>query len=92
LQASTLAILLLVASSSIAGAARADCGAEVQDLKRRLPEIGDRARREEAAKLVAKAEKDARNGRDSRCADAAARAERLLGAPPPHPPPKRRRS
>jgi hypothetical protein len=59
----------------------------VQHLKQRLKEVTDRARREEAAKLIAKAEKDERSGRAARCADAAARAATLLKPAPAKGPP-----
>jgi hypothetical protein len=87
LKASTLAALLVAASSALPGPARADCGADLQHLKQRLKEVSDRARREEAAKLIAKAEKDERSGRAARCADAAARAATLLKPRPAKTPP-----
>ena len=59
--------------------ARADCAvAELQQLKTKLVEIKDPARRLEVRLLLEKAEKDQKNRREKLCADALRRANALI--------------
>jgi hypothetical protein len=59
--------------------ARADCTvAELQQLKGKLAEINDPARRLEVQLLLEKAEKDQKNQREKLCADALQRANALI--------------
>lgn len=59
--------------------ARADCTvAELQQLKTKLAEIKDPARRLEVQLLLEKAEKDQKNQREKLCADALQRANALV--------------
>jgi hypothetical protein len=59
--------------------ARAACTvAELQQLKAKLVEIKDLARRQEVRLLLEKAEKDQRKQREKLCADALQRANALL--------------
>lgn len=70
--------LFLLASAPLPAAA--DCGAEIQKLRMALGEAseGD-THRPEMVKLVEKAEKDSRNGRERLCIDAANRVRHLAG-------------
>lgn len=72
--------LLLLVSASVP--ASADCGAEIQKLRAVLQESpeGD-SHRLEMVKLVEKAEKDSKNGRERLCIDAANRARHLAATP-----------
>jgi hypothetical protein len=64
---------------TLAAPVRADCTvAELQQLKAKLTEIKDAARRDEARLLVEKAEKDQQNQREKLCADAVRRVNALL--------------
>lgn len=60
-----------------AGSARADCVDEVTAARRQLAAIKDEARRQELSRLLDKAEKDARAGRERLCLDALVRAQAL---------------
>ena len=60
-----------------AGPARADCAAEVQAMRQRLPTIQDQRQRQEVSLLLDKAEKDAKAGREQLCLDALVRAQAI---------------
>jgi hypothetical protein len=68
------AVLLIAA----APAARADCAADARETRSRLEEVKDAAKREEATKLLEKADKDSQAGRVWLCADAVKRVGQLL--------------
>jgi hypothetical protein len=61
-----------------AGAARADCVDEVQAARGRLATIQNPAEHEEVSRLLDKAEKDGRAGRERLCIDALVRAQALI--------------
>jgi hypothetical protein len=61
-----------------AAAAHADCVDEVQAVRRQLASIQDAAEREEISRLLDKAEKDGRAGRERLCLDALVRAQALI--------------
>jgi hypothetical protein len=56
----------------------ADCAADAKETKARIAEIKDPGRKEEATKLIEKAEKDLKAGRVWLCADAVKRANLLM--------------
>jgi hypothetical protein len=62
----------------VAPAAWGDCASDAKDMRAKLAQVKDAARREEAAKLLEKAEKDVQAGRVWLCADAVKRAAQLL--------------
>ena len=61
-----------------AAAARADCVDEVLAARRQLATIQDEAERQEMSRLLDKAEKDGRAGRERLCLDALVRAQALI--------------
>ena len=71
---------LMLAFEPTAGAvgAGADCGAAVSDLRARLAAAKAESGRQEAARLLDKAEKDDRNGRSRACEDAVRRVQTLV--------------
>jgi hypothetical protein len=71
---------LMSALSPTAGAvaAAADCGAALSDLRARVAAAKADSVRQEAKRLLEKAEKDDRNGRSRACEDAVRRALTLV--------------
>lgn len=67
--------LCLVAAASVA---RADCAEDAKAAKLRVEQETEAARKEEAAKLLEKADRDFRAGRVWLCADAVKRVNALL--------------
>ena len=72
------ALLLAAPLLGVALPARADCSAELAQLRARLAQVKDEAKRQELTKLIEKAEKDERNARPKLCIDAVTRAGTLL--------------
>jgi len=86
LLAGVVALIPIMTVSLIisAGPAFAGCNDELQRLRASLQEQSEGSRhRPELVKLVEKAEKDSRNGREDLCLDAAARAGHLMGSSSP---------
>jgi hypothetical protein len=73
LRAASLMVLLVAAAPALA-----DCSAELSQLRARLEQVKDEAKRQELTKLIEKAEKDHRNARAKLCTDAVTRAGTLL--------------
>ena len=61
-----------------AGAARADCAAEVAAARQQLAAVKDESQRRELTLLLDKARTDAKAGREQLCRDALVRAQALL--------------
>ena len=61
-----------------AGAARADCVDEVAAARQQLAAVKDEAQRQELLRILDKAEKDGRAGRERLCLDALVRAQSLF--------------
>jgi hypothetical protein len=76
----------LLCGLMLSGAAKADCLAELQKLRGRGSQVAEPHRREEMARLLEKAEKDARTGRERLCLDAIGRVRNFidLAADKPH--------
>jgi hypothetical protein len=74
-KAAALALILTI----LAPSAFAECTvAGLQQLRARVAEVKDPARREEALRLLEKAEKDQRSSRDKLCTDAIQRLNTLI--------------
>jgi hypothetical protein len=77
-----LGILLVLAAGAPAGAHAAmaprDCANDIRAIKLKMPTIKEPARREELQKLVAKADKDDKAGRDKLCDETVKHAHALL--------------
>jgi hypothetical protein len=58
--------------------ARADCAEELRAMRGMLADVKDESRRQELQRLLEKAEKDERAGRDQLCDQAVQRAHLLL--------------
>ena len=58
--------------------ARADCADELRSVRGMLADVKDESRRQELQRLIEKAEKDERAGRDQLCDEAVQRAHLLL--------------
>jgi hypothetical protein len=61
-----------------AGSARADCAAEVSALRQHLAAVKDQPHPQELTRLLDKAAKDAKAGREQLCLDALVRAQALV--------------
>jgi hypothetical protein len=74
------AALMLALDPTVGAAATtgADCGAAISDLRARLVVVKAESGRQEAARLLDKAEKDDRNGRSRAGDDAVRRAQTLV--------------
>jgi hypothetical protein len=68
----------LVTATGISLPAAADCSGDIRQLRTRLIEVREEPRRQEAQRLLDKAEKDDKAGRARQCADAVSRASILL--------------
>ncbi len=73
-----LGAAVAVATVLMAGAARADCAAEVEAARQHVAAVKDEAKRRELSLLLDKAAKDAKAGREQLCLDALVRAQALL--------------
>jgi hypothetical protein len=71
-------VAAVVAAMLAAGAARAECAADLAALQAKLPQVRDAKRREEARLLIEKAAIDQQHGRTSLCEAALARAGNLM--------------
>ena len=77
-RAAVLGIWLTALTAVLAaGSAWAGCVDEVAAARQQLASIKDQAQREELSRLLDKAEKDARAGREKLCLDALVRAQAL---------------
>lgn len=73
-----LGILLALAAAGAPATARAGCADEIRAIKVKLPTVKEPARHEELQKLVDKADKDEKAGRDKICDDTVKHARVLL--------------